>query len=118
VRCWLTLADPKHAAHSLRFLPQQRFSRTVEAEHAAALLALWHLGPELPRERVLPEPYRTMWLQLVGSGDSGRVSDGGSGGSGRVGKGKGKKVASWRLAEEKAKAEAEEARLKEEQVSE
>ncbi len=37
-----------------------------EARHTVALLALHALGPTVPHERKLPEPYRSLWLTLTG----------------------------------------------------
>lgn len=113
VRCWLTLPDPKKPDKlSLKFLTEQGFATSLEAEHAAALLALHHINPGLPHERVLPEPYRTMWLQLVGKSDS---AGGGEEEEGKGGK-KGKKMAAWRVAEEEKKAAAEALRLEQEKL--
>lgn len=103
VRVWLTLPHPKNDSLSYKFLTDQGFATSLEAEHAAALLALHYLNPGLPHERLLPEPYRTMWLQLVGREDSAPGGAGGGEEEGGVGK-KGKKMAAWRVAEEEAKA--------------
>jgi len=115
VRSWLTLPDPKDPTKSLKFLTDQRFAEQLEAEHASALLALLHLGPELPRERVLPEPFRSMWLQLTGR--QGQSKEGQAEQEGPRKKG-GKKVAAWRVAEEEAKALKEAEALQEQALQE
>lgn len=110
MRCWLTLPDPKKPDKlSLRFLTEQNFSSLAEAEQASALLALHHLGPGLPRERVLPEPYRSMWLQLVEGEGGGTETEVKMAADGK----KGKKMAAWRVVEEEARAEAEAKRREE-----
>ena len=102
LRAWLTLPDPKKPEKSLKFLTEQGFSTMLEAQHAVSLLALKHLGDTIPHERKLPEPYRTMWLQLVGREDKGQAEEA------NVGK-KGKKKPAWKIKkeEELAKKEAE-----------
>ena len=60
------LLDPKHKERSLQFTPDQCFDTEMQAKHAAALLALFRIDPLIPHERKLPEPFRTMWLELVG----------------------------------------------------
>jgi hypothetical protein len=45
-------------------------------EHSA-LLALHHIDPSRPHERKLPEPYRAIWLNLVGRVDAVIASAGG-----------------------------------------
>ena len=108
-RAWLTLPDPKKPEKSLKFLTEQGFSSMLEAQHAVSLLALKHLGDKIPHERKLPEPYRTMWLQLVGREDKTPKDDGGT-----LNK-KGKKKPAWKikLEEEEAKKEAEKQALEE-----
>jgi hypothetical protein len=121
VRCWLTLPDPKQPdTRSLRFLTQQGFSSIQEAEQASALLALHHIGPGLPRERVLPEPYATMWLQLAGWSDSSATSSSVSSSDGKKEKKekKEKQPAAWRVAKAEEEARAEAVRLQQEQEKE
>ena len=114
VRCWLTLPDPKKTDKLvLKFLTEQGFSSNLEAEHASALLALHHINPDIPHERVLPEPHRSMWLQLVGRQDNDTGADKSVG---DVGSKKPKKVAAWRVAEEEAKAKAEALKNEQEEV--
>ena len=108
-RVWLTLPDPKKKEKSLKFLTEQGFKSTLEAEHAVALLALKHLGESIPHERKLPEPYRTMWLQLVGRADSAAASAS----SVPLNK-KGKKKAAWKIKQEEEESrKAAEAKLAE-----
>jgi hypothetical protein len=118
VRSCLTLPDPKQPDKlSLKFLTDQGFATAQEAEHASALLALLHLSPGLPLERVLPEPFRSMWLQLVGRPDASDPSSSSSSEGGGAGGKKGKKVAAWRVAEEEAaRAKAEEALRREREL--
>ncbi len=51
----------------LQFLPDQSFATPIEAKNAVALLPLLHFCRERPLERKLPDPYREMWLSVVGS---------------------------------------------------
>ena len=60
------LADPKKKERSLRFTPDQSFPTLLQAQHAGALMSLQGIDPSIPHERKLPEPFRTMWLELVG----------------------------------------------------
>ena len=111
-RARLVLPDPKNPEKSLKFLTEQGFKTVVEAEHAVAMLALKHLGAGIPHERKLPEPYRAMWLLLVGRTDSAALEA-------EPTSKKGKKKAAWKIKEEEeqARKEALEQALKEEEAS-
>eukprot|EP00946_MAST-07B_sp_MAST-7B-sp1_P000372 g372.t1 len=60
------LLDKKNKERSLRFTPDQSFPTLLQAQHAAALMSLKGIDASIPHERKLPEPFRTMWLELVG----------------------------------------------------
>ena len=60
------LLDKKNKERSLRFTPDQSFPTVLQAQHAAALMSLKGIDASIPHERKLPEPFRTMWLELVG----------------------------------------------------
>ena len=66
----LVLQDPKRPGtdKDLIFMPSKGFSDDLDAKHTVALLALHSLEGNRPYEQKLPEPYRTLWLQLSGSG--------------------------------------------------
>ena len=40
-------------------------SQKINAEHFAALCALFNVTPNSPREKMLPEPYRSAWLKFA-----------------------------------------------------
>ena len=40
-------------------------SQQINAEHFAALCALFNVTPNSPREKMLPEPYRSAWLKFA-----------------------------------------------------
>ena len=69
------LADDKVKERDLYFTPDQSFDDEMSAQHACALLALFHFEPTRPHERKLPEPYRTMWLSLSGAPVSSKDSE-------------------------------------------
>ncbi len=60
------LLDKKNKERSLRATPDQSFHTVLAAQHAAALMMLQSIDASIPHERKLPEPFRTMWLELVG----------------------------------------------------
>eukprot|EP01083_Nonionella_stella_P191282 708121_1 len=62
--CNLFMPDPKNDKNSLRFYTKECFATRVESEHMASLLALKHLEPDRPLERVLPEPFKSAWRSL------------------------------------------------------
>ena len=57
--------DTKDAEKDMFFVPSQPVANEEQAKEEAALLALLHLTPSLPHERILPEPYRTTWLNAI-----------------------------------------------------
>ncbi|RYH29845.1 DEAD/DEAH box helicase [archaeon] len=73
-RVRVILEDAKNAKNNLSFCPVQAFSSELIAKDYAALLALFHLQRTIPLERTLPQPYSTVWLQLV-SGNSESLSE-------------------------------------------
>ena len=63
----VVLRDPKGVREKdIVVCPTKDFGDRIEAEHAAALLALHLVDGERQHEKKLPEPYRTAWLQLTG----------------------------------------------------
>jgi ATP-dependent RNA helicase DHX57 len=64
VRC--ILPDGKNSDKDLIILPTTAFENDIEAEHGVALLALAKVDSTRQHELKLPEPYRTVWLKLVG----------------------------------------------------
>lgn len=57
--------DGKNAQKDLFFVPMHSVGNDEQAREEACLLALLALTPALPHERVLPEPYRTTWLNAI-----------------------------------------------------
>ena len=51
--------------HDMFFVPACEVPNEEQAREEAALLALLHLTPTIPHERVLPEPYKTTWLNAL-----------------------------------------------------
>lgn len=64
-RARVVLPDKKKADKDLSFCPKESSESAQVAKEAAALLALHHLQGNLPLERKLPEPFKTMWLALT-----------------------------------------------------
>ncbi|KAI9912518.1 hypothetical protein PsorP6_006518 [Peronosclerospora sorghi] len=65
MRC--VVRDAKDRRKDLSFCPEQAARSPDDAKHCAALLALYYVEPTRPLERVLPEPYRTLWRTLAAS---------------------------------------------------
>ncbi|KAJ8600164.1 hypothetical protein CTAYLR_001927 [Chrysophaeum taylorii] len=61
IRARVVLADKKRKDKDLAFCPNEAFESEAIAKEAAALLALHHVQGDLPLERKLPEPFKTMW---------------------------------------------------------
>lgn len=63
----VVLQDPKKPGSDkdLLFTPQECFDDTNEAKHSVALLALSYVRKNMPLEKKLPEPYKSMWLDLI-----------------------------------------------------
>ena len=51
--------------HDMIFIPAAEVPNEEQAREEAALLALLHLTPTLPHERILPEPYKTTWISSL-----------------------------------------------------
>mmetsp|Transcript_14777 Transcript_14777/g.22295 ORF Transcript_14777/g.22295 Transcript_14777/m.22295 type:complete len:1277 (+) Transcript_14777:83-3913(+) len=66
-RMRLVLTDPKKSEKDLHFCPREEHALPKET---AALLALDYIQPNLPLERKLPEPFRSMWLAMRQEGDN------------------------------------------------
>lgn len=58
-------ASKRGGEHDLIFVPASTVKNEEQAKEEAALLALLHLTPKLPHERILPEPYKTTWLNAL-----------------------------------------------------
>jgi hypothetical protein len=61
----LILPDPKQSDKDLFFVPSQAVANEEQAKEESAILALFHLTPDLPHERKLPEPYKSTWLSVL-----------------------------------------------------
>lgn len=66
----VVLQDAKRpgSEKDLLFVPEQTFSDMVMAKNGAALLALHVVDPRR-HDRKLPEPFRSLWLKLIGVAD-------------------------------------------------
>ncbi|CEL93192.1 unnamed protein product [Vitrella brassicaformis CCMP3155] len=75
IECVLT--NPKDREKTERFRPEEAYDDKFDAENCAALLALHHYKSDIPLERLLPERYRPLWLQLIGATQQSQPSGGG-----------------------------------------
>eukprot|EP00939_MAST-03C_sp_MAST-3C-sp1_P002717 g2717.t1 len=65
----VVLPDPKQKREKdLVFTPTQSYDSKAVAENMVSLLALYHVDKTRPHERRMPEPFKSAWLKLVGSG--------------------------------------------------
>ena len=100
--CTVKLPDPKDSAKDIWIDSPLAGSTPQDAQHRAALYALYQLGPTVPHDRVLPDPYKEVWSGWRatppppprrdrdggggggrGGGGGGRGDGGGRGGGGR-----------------------------------
>ena len=51
--------------HDLILVPASAVKNEEQAKEEAALLALLHLTPKIPHERMLPEPYKSTWVNAL-----------------------------------------------------
>jgi hypothetical protein len=65
-----TLPDAKKVERNLEFVTKESYETQVLAKENAALLALFHVTPTTQYHSKLPEPYRTIWLNLQGVTDT------------------------------------------------
>lgn len=65
-RSTVMLPDSKNYLKTLKFATRECWPYKIHSEHYSALLALHHLEPTRPHEKILPEPFRTAWLVLIG----------------------------------------------------
>ena len=59
------LPDPKKKERDMMFTPKEGCENEEQAKEEACILALLNTSPKIPHERVLPEPYRTTWLNAI-----------------------------------------------------
>ncbi|CDJ63832.1 hypothetical protein, conserved [Eimeria necatrix] len=60
------LSNPKDSSKTMRFLTNEEFPFKSHSENFSALLALFHLEPSRPYEKLFPSPFREAWLSLSG----------------------------------------------------
>ena len=63
--CRVILPDNKDPDKDLFFVPAKAVDNEEQANEEACILALLTLTPNLPHERMLPEPYKTTWLHAI-----------------------------------------------------
>ena len=78
-RMKVIVPDAKKKDRDLAFAPEQRFDTDELAKEHAALLALTRLQGNLPLERKLPEPYKTVWMETISSAAGAKGAADGSG---------------------------------------
>eukprot|EP00948_MAST-09A_sp_MAST-9A-sp1_P001859 g1859.t1 len=65
LRYRVVLPHPKEKSKNESFCPKESFHDKTTAEHHAALLALFTIDKTKPWERKLPEPYKSLWLNMT-----------------------------------------------------
>ncbi|OEH79715.1 hypothetical protein cyc_01803 [Cyclospora cayetanensis] len=60
------LINHKDSSKTMRFLTNEEFPFKAHSEHFSALLALHHLEPTRPYEKLFPSPFKEAWLVLSG----------------------------------------------------
>jgi len=64
-RYQIILPDAKKKERDMKFAPLNGCNNEEQAKEEACILALMNTTPTLPHERVLPEPYKTTWLNAI-----------------------------------------------------
>ncbi|KAL8451607.1 hypothetical protein Emag_002650 [Eimeria magna] len=58
------LANPKDTSKTMKFLTNEEFPYKNHSENFSALLALHHLEPTRPYEKLFPSPFKEAWMAL------------------------------------------------------
>ncbi|KAK8805503.1 hypothetical protein WA158_002159 [Blastocystis sp. Blastoise] len=67
----LILPDMKNHDKDLVYKVEESYDDETEAKHYVCLLAMYTLEPKTPYERLLPEPYKTTWINMTSSNSKG-----------------------------------------------
>uniref|UniRef100_A0A0G4GCY8 Helicase ATP-binding domain-containing protein n=1 Tax=Chromera velia CCMP2878 TaxID=1169474 RepID=A0A0G4GCY8_9ALVE len=63
-RSEVIMSDPKDKTKDLKFCPSESCEHKSHSDHYSALLALLHFQPSLPHEKILPSPFREVWMSF------------------------------------------------------